>query len=88
MEKQQQGSRVRQGSDYDLPLSHARKCRLSLDANHQPEHFKYISDLVKYVYFRKKSILVSMYRIDFIGAGTSLKADRGVRGFCIILTNS
>lgn len=27
-----------------------------------------------------KSILVSMYRIDFIGAGICLKADSGVRG--------
>lgn len=40
VEKQQWGSRDRWGSDYDLSLSHARECRLSLNANHQPEHFK------------------------------------------------
>lgn len=33
-------------------------------------------------------ILASVYRIDFIGSGASLKADQEVRRFCIILTNS
>lgn len=38
--KQQWGSRVKRGSDYDLSLSYASECRLSLNANHQPEHLK------------------------------------------------
>lgn len=40
------------------------------------------------LYILGKIILASVYRIDFIGSGASLKADQEVRRFCIILTNS
>lgn len=33
-------------------------------------------------------ILASVYRIDFIGSEASLKTDREVRRFCVILTNT
>lgn len=40
------------------------------------------------LYILGEIILVSVYRIDFIGSGASLKADQEVTRFCVILTNS
>lgn len=74
------------GAHDDFCLSEQEAWRLHQDVKHQSNHDQCVSDLSGFVYLGE-IILASVYRIDFIGSGASLKADQEVSRFCIILTN-